>query len=217
MYQVRFNSFLEPSRSNRADQFMDQLSGLPGKVVCQPIQPPFVQEIEIQLVPKGNRFTQIDCIEQGLLRKGQVEAAPGLETGEKAGGKMGKFDRHPAVLDVPGRTDRRAERQHGADHRGLQQDAVTIQGPFAGDVGGGAQKAGDLLDLRPILQEGVDIHPPGDTPDHSAFQRPRQKDIGVAGEFLHIGVAEELRQLLENFHRCHGRATSALRNSINND
>jgi hypothetical protein len=47
---------------------MDQLSGLPGKVVCQPIQPPFVQEIEIQLVPKGTRFTQIDCIEQGPFR-----------------------------------------------------------------------------------------------------------------------------------------------------
>jgi len=56
----------------------------------------------------------------------------------RAGGEMGKFDRHPAVLDVPGRTDRRAERQRGADHRGLQQNAVTIQGLFAGDVGRGA-------------------------------------------------------------------------------
>jgi predicted RNase H-like HicB family nuclease len=37
---------------------------------------------------------QIDRIEQGLLRKGQVEAAPGLETGVKAGGKMEKFNRH---------------------------------------------------------------------------------------------------------------------------
>lgn len=50
--------------------------------------------LEIQFVPKGNRFTQIDRIEQGILRKGQVEAVSDLETGEKADGKGGKFDRH---------------------------------------------------------------------------------------------------------------------------
>ncbi len=162
---------------------MDQLPGRPGKIVRHPIQPLSVQKSEIQFVPKGNRLAQVDRIEQGLLRKGQVEAVPGLETGEKAGGKMGKFDRHPAVLDVPGRTDRRAERQHRADHRGLQQDAVTIQGPFAGDVGRGAQKAGDLLDLRPILQEGVDIYPPGDALDQPVFSARVRKTLALPVNF----------------------------------
>lgn len=48
---------------------MRKFSGLHKIEVCQ--------EIKIQLVPKGNRFTKIDRIEQGLFRKGQIETGPG--------------------------------------------------------------------------------------------------------------------------------------------
>ena len=68
------------------------------------------------------------------------------------------------------------------------------------NIGRGAEKAGNLLDIRPILHEVVDIYPSCDAPDQPSFQRPSQKYIGVAGVFLHIGIAEELRQLLENFN-----------------
>ena len=71
-----------------------------------------------------------------------------------------------------------------------------------------------------IYEETLGRHshrPPGDALYQPVLQCPRQKYIGVAGEFLHIGVAEKLRQLLESFHRCHGRAASSFRNSKNND
>jgi len=43
---------------------------------------------------RGNCLSKIDRIEQGLFRKSPVEAGPGFETGEKAGGDMGNFDRN---------------------------------------------------------------------------------------------------------------------------
>jgi len=127
---------------------------------------------------------------------------------------MGVLDGDALIGEVAGNAHRRAQRKDRAYGGGLDDDAVQMERPFSADVGGGTDKTGCLFQRRFPFHADIDIHAAGQPGDQSPPAGAGEKDIGVSGELVQVGGAEETGERLEDIESAHvGASTPVSRSS----
>ena len=115
---------------------------------CQLVEFFLIEGLCFDFVGNRQPLAQIDGIQQRFFGSGEVITVFQGEAVKEARCKVGKFDIHPLIAGAPLCSDRSAEGQHGTDCGGLNQQTVKVERPFAGDITGGPDEAGCLLNSR---------------------------------------------------------------------